>query len=423
MPDLHDVEHALLLTRQFGGDLWPSFVPARIPLIVWNGEYSVLDQSGRVPEETNLEWRPGTGCWTLDSRHPALVSNTAVDLGAGLIAAAVLLDSLPSQITALELAALIVHEQFHVYQTSAATADLWPGRWVANELDVFGFPLTPTVLATRRLELRALRSALDAPGDWQGHAAEALSWRRKRREHLSAAQSELEAGLERLEGLAYAAELQVLKRRPELPGPDFAPEAVRQRCYSTGAALAQLLDRSGEWKEEFMNRTVGLEDLLADRLAGTERTELGSAPVEEAVRGAGADARAVEQQRQAELDAYLAQPGPSLRLESLHPIWPQGFDPLNISDVGNAQVLHRRFLRFGNAQTSGEILGRAVLTVGVGPHPLLNGFSAVTLTALKEARLNREPGALRFTAEGLTVDLKGDPEVIAHPEGWTIRPR
>ena len=44
-----------------------------------------------------------------------------------------------------------------------------------------------------------------------------------------------------------------------------------------------------------------------------------------------------------------------------------------------------------------------VLTVGVGPHPLLNGFSAVTLTALKEARLNREPGALRFTAEGLTV--------------------
>ena len=423
MPDLNDLSAALKMVSGLSstarpGMLWPGFRPAGIPLVVWDGTQTTLFQSAAAP---GSDWQAAPQGWTLPLRHPALVANTAVTLEGGIEAAALLLEG-PHAMTTPELAALIVHEAFHVYQSTTHR----PERWQANELAVFGYPLTAPVLAARRLETLALNAALDDAQGWQGHAAEALHWRTRRFTQLNAAQIELERGLERLEGLAQFVEWKVSGAIPRLPLPDFAPEAVRQRCYGTGAALALLLERSGEWQAAFMDGDLSLDELLSERLAGWSPEPLNPELVAAAQTGAALDAEQVHSARGRAMQDVLTRPGPRLSLESASPIWPQGFDPLNISDLGGGHVLHRRYLKFGNAQVSGETLGQAVLTRAAGEHPLEHGFSVVLLTGLtlprlNDARLQSEAGAIRFEAQGLQLQISGTAEVQARPDGWTIR--
>ena len=412
MPDLNDLTAALKLVRELPGTLWPDFQPAGIPLVVWDGTQTTLFQSAAAP---GADWQAAPQGWTLPLRHPALVANTAVTLEDGTEAAALLLDELPIM-TLPELAALIVHEAFHVHQSSHR-----PERWQANELAVFGYPLTAPVLAARRLETQALNAALENTQSWQGHAAEALHWRTRRFSCLNVAQVELERGLERREGLAQFVEWKVSGARPGLPLPDFAPEAVRQRCYRTGAALALLLERGGEWQGAFMDGELSLDELLSGRLARWTPEALSPELIASAQADAALDAEQVQAARRQAMQDVLTRPGPRLSLESAAPIWPQGFDPLNLSDLGGGHVLHRRYLKFGNAQVSGEALGQAVLTQAAGAHPLEHGFCMVLLTGLNDARLQSEAGALVFEAQGLRLQISGTAEVQAGQEGWTIR--
>ena len=412
MPNLNDLTAALKMARELPGMLWPDFRPAGIPLVVWDGTQTTLFWSGAAP---GANWQAAPQGWTLPLRHPALVANTAVTLEDGTEAAALLLDGLPT-LTTPELAALIVHEAFHVHQSTHRLE-----RWQANEFAVFGYPLTPPVLAARRLETLALNAALEATQGWQGHAAEALHWRGQRFSHLNAAQTELERGLERLEGLAQFMEWKVSGARPGLPLPDFAPEAIRRRCYGTGAALALLLERGGDWQAAFMDGHLSLDELLGERLAGWPPEARNPELVAAAQADAALDAAQVHSARGRAMQDVLTWPGPRLSLESAAPIWPQGFDPLNISDLGGGHVLHRRYLKFGNAQVSGEALGQAVLTQAAGEHPLEHGFSGLILTGLTGARLQSEAGAIQFEAQGLQLRISGTAEVQTGQEGWTIR--
>ena len=412
MPDLNDLTAALNFVCDLPGMLWPDFQPAGIPLVVWDGTQTTLFQSAAAP---GADWHASPQGWTLPLRHPALVANTAVTLEDGTEAAALLLDELPIM-TLPELAALIVHEAFHVYQSTHR-----PERWQADEFAVFGYPLRTSVLAARRLETQALNAALETAQGWQGHVAEALHWRTQRFSQLNAAQVELERGLERGEGLAQFIEWTVSGAIPRLPLPDFATEAIRQRCYGTGAALALLLERGGEWQGTFMKGDLSLDELLSERLAGWAPEALNPELVAAAQAHAALDAEQVQSARRQSMQDVLTRPGQRLSLESASPIWPQGFDPLNISDLGGGKVLHRRYLKFGNAQVSGEALGQAVLTQAAGEHPLEHGFSGLILTGLHDARLQGETGTLIFEAQGVQLEISGTAEVQAGPDGWEIR--
>ena len=412
MPDLNDLSAALKMVRELPGTLWPDFRPADVPLVVWDGTQTTLFRNGAAP---GPDWQAAPQGWTLPLRHPALVANTAVTLEDGTEAAALLLDELPV-ISTPELAALIVHEAFHVYQSTHR-----PERWRADEFAVFGYPLTAPVLAARRLETLALNAALEAAEGWQRRVAEALHWRTRRFAHLNAAQVELERGLERLEGLAQFVEWKVSGARPGLPLPDFTPESIRQRCYGTGAALALLLERGGGWQGAFMDGELSLDELLSERLADWTPEAASPEQVAAAQADTALDAEQVQAARRQTMQDVLTRPGPRLSLESAAPIWPQGFDPLNISDLGGGKVLHRRYLKFGNAQVRGEALGQTVLTQAAGEHPLEHGFSSVLLTGLNDAHLRGEAGALVFEAQGVQLEISGGAEVQAGPEGWTIR--
>ena len=95
-------------------------------------------------------------------------------------------------------------------------------------------------------------------------------------------------------------------------------------------------------------------------------------------------------------EAFLARPGLTLVVTAgAEPLWPQGFDPLNVRVVSPSEVLHTRFVRLGNRSGSIEVVGDSALTVAAGAHPLFNGVRSITLTGL--------PGDFDIRVAGDTV--------------------
>ena len=90
------------------------------------------------------------------------------------------------------------------------------------------------------------------------------------------------------------------------------------------------------------------------------------------------------------------------------PLWPQGFDPLNVRRVGDAEVLHTRFLKLGNDAGSIEVLGRASLTEGAGKHPLFNGVRRLTVAGIAaEPSVEEFAGGIKLSAENLKAEFRG----------------
>jgi hypothetical protein len=131
---------------------------------------------------------------------------------------------------------------------------------------------------------------------------------------------------------------------------------------------------------------------------------------------AAGDAAAVVAERAARRRGFDERRGFRVVIEAApgKPLWPQGFDPLNVERVEGG-VLHTRFLRLGNdAGTVEAVDGDAdleALTEAAGAHPLFNGVSRVTflLPAAPEVAGTRDRVVLRgpgYAAEfgGAAVD-------------------
>ena len=90
------------------------------------------------------------------------------------------------------------------------------------------------------------------------------------------------------------------------------------------------------------------------------------------------------------------------------PLWPQGFDPLNVLRLGAREVLHTRYLKLGNDAGAIESFHKHMLTSGAGAHPLFNGVSRLTLAGLAAEPVVREgEGKLALEAEGIKAEFRG----------------
>jgi hypothetical protein len=200
-----------------------------------------------------------------------------------------------------------------------------------------------------------------------------------------------------------------------LPDEEFAPDAVRQRAYQTGVALARLLDQfAPTWRSTLeQNDSTFLDVLLSSSLATPARSAPACAftPAErvrvQAV--AATDSRALRTRRTEQQRAFLEQPGWRLVIAAPGaPLFPQGFDPLNVQTVARGEVLHTRFLKLGNETGEIEVLGRAALTQAAGEHPLFNGVRTLTLTGLtSEPVITEANGIVTVKADGVTAQLRG----------------
>jgi hypothetical protein len=390
------------LDRMAVRPLWPGFEPREVPLEIFDGGRTWLLRHPRPP----AEFAPVSGradARVFEGRHESLRANTSIEL-AGVATAAASFDGKAEGTR--PLAALLLHEAFHVFQ-----ARRHPG-WGGNEADLFAYPVeNPEALALRRLESAALARALAAGNRARtaGWAARALELRQERFALLPAPAAAYERGTEMKEGLARYIEAEAAGVPARfLPDAEFAPDRVRERAYASGCAMALLLDRlEPEWKRTLEEKDAPLDEVLGRAAVGAAPVVLAAAERESALRRAAQDVAAWSASRAALRRDFLAAPGWRLVVESETPLFPQGFDPLNVERLSSSEVLHTRWIKLGNAAGALEALDRRCLTESAGAHPLFEGVRRATLTGFSdEPRVQESEGSVQVSARGLTLSFR-----------------
>ncbi|HEX7956684.1 MAG TPA: hypothetical protein VF508_07075, partial [Pyrinomonadaceae bacterium] len=342
-------------------------------------------------------------------RHESVTANAPAPLG-GVWTATAMLAPAPRR-TVRDRAALVIHEAFHVFQRERHK------DWGADELELFVYPFEDAeALRLRRLETRALVSAESARSKPLAacRAAAALRLCAERYARMPAGSAAYERGTELNEGLASYVEALAAGRagRSGLPPEDFAAGEVRQRAYATGRALAFLLDRfAAGWKQRLEGGDRRpLDEALRAALPAPAGVRCENAPreLQNASARARRDVAALTAKREALRRDFLGQPG--WRLEVVagegSPLFPQGFDPLNVERVGAREVLHTRFLKLGGGAGTIELINRRSLTEGAGEHPLFNGVRRLTVTGLvAQPAVAESGGVTTITAENLKAQL------------------
>lgn len=388
--------------------LWPGFDPLTIPLAVFDGERTFLFRHPAPPE--GFKPVPGAAPGTCSSpgRSEAVTANSNSTIG-GIPTATLLLSGPQAGDSAARSAAVAIHEAFHVFQRAHHPA------WTANEADLFTYPVERVdLLVFRRLETEALRRALVAKDDagaacW---ARRALAMRGKRFQRMDAAFRSWERGTELNEGLATYVEARAAGRLGfEFPSGGFAPSEVRRRAYSTGLALASLLDRFAPGWPAALEADDGrtIDGALEAALGPGEPCEFGDDVLTAAAEQARTDVAALEAERTRRLAAFEGKPGWRVVVEAGGEwlLWPQGFDPMNVERLTTSRVLHTRFLRLGSLTGRIEVMNTEAVTEGVGSNPLLQGVRRVVVTGLAEPVVTDEDGIVRLRAPGLTAGFKG----------------
>jgi hypothetical protein len=204
---------------------------------------------------------------------------------------------------------------------------------------------------------------------------------------------------------------------------------VRMRAYAVGAALATLLDSTGsDWRAALEQKPdsahASLDATLADAVASPDATQLCTVRGEQRSAWAGEAAdevRALHAARERVRADYLARPGWRVVVEAGDaPFFPQGFDPLNVTRLSPAEILHSRFLKLQGTLGTIEVMGGSALTEGTaGQHPLFAGVRRVTIAGLgSPPSMNDSAGVLAVDAAGVVIRLRG---AKADVIGETIR--
>ncbi len=266
------------------GELWPGYRPDTLRIVYEVPGYGVLlvNWKTALPEGFTAVKGQMAGWRDASSGGQAAVLLSIEGEGAAYA-------GIPRWNSA-DLLGTAAHEAFHFYQRSLIQPGRRFGRGEPPAL-IAQYPIfddTNEALVT--LEGRALRAALASkrPADARGNARRFAALRATRRARMLPALRDYEERAELNEGLARFIELRALERlaliRPaERKSADSvraikqAPldslfsiqsESVRRRFYITGAAIAQLIDRTAPigWERQLRSSDITLDDALASAL-------------------------------------------------------------------------------------------------------------------------------------------------------------
>lgn len=396
-----------LLRIASAGPLWPGYRPESVPLAIYTGDRTYLFRHPAPP----AEFVAVDDVLSMAGRHPAATSNSSANIG-GVVTATLLADRSHAQQPLLELAAVALHEAFHVFQRAAHP------RWQGNEGDLFTYPADRAdLLRLRREESEYLRRALSRPSDRVCLTREAMARRAERFAAMDAAHAAYERDSEMNEGLATYVQLRAMAiTTVAIPVQEYPATGVRDRFYTVGPALAFLLDGvRPEWQAELeRSDSLRLDRMLAEAVS-TARGVC-RLPVDVTTRialRAEADANGVASDRVAGRTRFDQRAGWRIIVEpaSHAPLWPQGFDPLNVTQVAGG-TLHHRLLTLGNDSLSisfvdDEGVDHEALTEAAGAHPLFNGIRRVEIVSSAKPTITRDGGVVTINAPGLRGRFTG----------------
>jgi hypothetical protein len=391
--------------REAAKPLWPGFDARGTPIELYDGVNTYLYRHPAPPAEFKpVDGHPGF--FVFAGRHESVRANTSVDLAGVTTATLEGANGTP--------AAVLVHECFHVFQ---AREHRFRG---ANEATLFTYPVDdPQALALARLEMEALSRAFASPQPacWAGRVR---ALRKERFALLPNDAITYERGTELHEGLAQYVE-GMAAGREEVRFRQFGPNEVRQRGYVSGEALARLLDRlDPDWKSKV---TDSLDGLLPE--SGASACDFTATERQAAETQARADVGKLESERAGLIQAYDAQPGWRVTVETAagKPLWPDNFDPLNVNRLSPRLILHKRMLRLHNDAGSLDILNHGSMTEDAGSQPLMGGVRRWYTAGLSGKPDVQQDGA-RVTVTGPGLKLAfSNADLEWHEQSLTLRLR
>ena len=410
-------EYDRLATREW----WPGFAPARIPLAVYDGERTWLVRHPAPP----AEFRPASeipGAFVMPGQHAAVRGNSRATIGGAETATLLWPSGTPDP---RRLAGTLLHEAFHVHQGRAQPT------WFGNEAVFFTYPVTDSAAqGLQRLETEALRRALTRPGMSVCWASRALALREERAARIGPEAIGYERGNDLNEGLATWVQWHATGAPLDslIPAAGFGPGDVRLRAYAVGPAQAALLERHlPGWPDTLLaDSTLTADRLLARTLVARScRADFTPQERDSVAALAGREATAITGERAAARQAFLARTGWTLTvtLPQGQPLWPERFDPWNLTPLAAGESLHLRHLKLSGDRGRMEVLDRAALTRPAGAHPLFNGLREVVVTGLPERpSIVTRGDTLVVQAPGVTGSFTG---LVPEETGTavTLRPR
>jgi len=379
--------------------------------MLYDGKNTYLYDHPNPPVEFSA--RPGSnGALSSPGLHEQVRANTMINFN-GVWTATVMLPLINND-NLIDQAAVCIHEMFHVFQMQCH-----PG-WFANEAELFMYPVIDShLLALKRVETEMLVRASSAlnEADLVGWSKAAMATRQQRFALLASGAMEYDRHIEGTEGLAQYIQVKASGNPDGVitrPAGGFEPDRVRQSAYYSGIHLGLILDRlMPGWREQREKQdTLNLDDLLNITL--TKRNEpaynLPGDEMQAYEKQAQSDTLALVEARQHLFAEFLDAPGWSIEVlaASNAPLFPLGFDPMNLCVIDSKQVIHQRYGKLGNAAGQIEILDRWMLSIGKGSHPLFEGVIRALITGLKEEpKLVDKDGVLYLSSKGINATFRG----------------
>ena len=365
--DIREVmrEHVLIAEMP----LWPGFNLREIPVAIYDSVNTWLFFSDKSPEG----FRPSdddTGVFVFEGQYPLVRGNSVVRFEETWTATSVLSNHARrtgERYTPKDLAGIIAHEQFHVFQRTKH-----PG-WRQNDGVLLFYPEeTKEALFLRRIEKEAFKRAVLATDKMgiTGWAMTALDYRKKRLDMVPAQFGNYERDLQHTEGLSDYIE-RIARGVDPLNASNMtngiAPAGVRDLGYWEGRWIAMILDRlRPEWKMLLeSNDTLFLEEILESALMDMpmRKRTFSESEIIRLRQDSDKDFDEWQIRKAEEIESYKNLPGYRMEIISTSaPLNIRIFEPLEIEILPDRAVFHRVIFSAAGQQGAIRIFNHPCIT-------------------------------------------------------------
>jgi len=370
-------------------DLWPGFRLDSIPVALYDSINTYLFLSDDSPDS----FKPVANShrvFIYKGQHPLVTGNSIVRISGKWFATSVLTGysrRTNEKYTPKDLAGIIVHEQFHIFQRT-----MHP-YWRQNDGVLLFYPTeTSESLFLRRIEKESFRKAVtsESVSDMAGWAELGLKYRNERLNRLESVYSSYEKQLQRTEGLSDYIE-KISRDTDPLSSSNItngiAPAGVRDLGYIEGRWISMILDKLDyNWKALLQNTDRLFPEDILSTAVGRIPHKMKSFTSDE-LRNLKEESENVFYKWQLnlaeELKNYTNRSGYSLEINSQqNPLDIRMFEPLEIENLQDRTVFNRVFFSAVSPTGSLRIIN----------HPCITHFdTSFRLVKTEVFGINKEP--------------------------------
>jgi len=390
-------------------NLWPGFDPGQIPVAVYDSVNTWLLFSDKPPEGF-MPAEDYAGVFVFEGQYPPVRGNSVVRFGEAWTASTVLSNSsrrTNEKYTPRDLAGIMVHEQFHVFQRTKHH------RWRQNDGVLLFYPQeTKEALYLRRIEKEAFKRAVLSSSEEEiaGWARTAMEYRKERLNRIPAQYGNYEKDLQLTEGLSDYIE-RIARGVDPLNASNItdgiAPAGVRDLGYWEGRWIAMILDRlNPDWKNYLeKNDSLYLDEILESELtdATYKKLTFTDLDVSQIKARAENDFDQWQIKKEKEIGSCQNLPGYRIEINSMaDPLNIRIFEPLEIEILPERTVFHRLIFSAANQKGSIRIFNHPCITAFDESYRLVklivNGIQVTP-------EVNREEKKIILKHEGITLEL------------------